>query len=85
MASYVLLKYRGNQLQLKFNLELLKRIYETYELQKQGSVNCLEDCFEDLKSAIQKRNKLIGIADKSEAGWNTVNENLSDDLAEKQP
>lgn len=85
MASYVLLKYRGNQLQLKFNLELLKRIYETYELQKQGSVNCLEDCFEDLKSAIQKRNKLIGIADKSEAGWNTVNQNLSDDLAEKQP
>lgn len=83
MASYVLLKYRGNQLQLKFNLELLKRIYETYELWKQGSVNCLEDCFEDLKSAIQKRNKLIGIADKSEAGWNTVNENLSDDLAEK--
>ena len=83
MASYVLLKYRGKQLQLKFNLELLKRIYETYELWKQGSVNCLEHCFEDLKSAIQKRNKLIGIADKSEAGWNTVNENLSDDLAEK--
>ena len=34
-----------------------------------------------IKEDIEKRNKLLKIADKSIAGWGTVEEYLSDDLA----
>ena len=61
---------------------MLERIDGTYELWKQSSVNRLEYYFDDMKSAIQKRNKSIRIADKAEAGWKAVNEYMPDDLTE---
>ena len=45
-------------------------------------MNRLEYYFDAMKSAIQKRNKSICIADKAEGGWKAVNEYMPDDLTE---
>ena len=77
----VTMKSKGNQIQHDFCQDLLQ------------SLNTAKSFFnsdkkaEGLKSLdlvvkkVEKRDKLIKIADKSEFGWDTVNEYMSDDVA----
>ena len=48
---------------------------------QKGSLSRATKAVKNMIEDLQKRNKLIKIAGKSPAGWKTVQENLSDDLA----
>ena len=63
-------KFKGNKIQYQFNLNLVEALDEVTSARRL--------CFH---SEVQKRNKLIRLADRSAGGWATVQEYLSDDLA----
>ncbi|XP_076074323.1 uncharacterized protein LOC143045600 [Mytilus galloprovincialis] len=76
----VKLKGEGNQIQYSSNSDIVS------ELQKLQKCTSAEDSvstnlISGLILKINRRNKLIRIADKSPAGWSTVREYESDDLA----
>ena len=53
----------------------------TPKLIKNGSQNRASKLAKSIKEDIEKRNKFLKVANKSIAGWGTVEEYLSDDLA----
>ena len=77
----VSLKKKGNQIQFEHASEILDFVTAAEgslrEEKKDAAVNKLKAA----KKALHKRMKLICLADKSEGGWDTVNEYLSDELA----
>ena len=77
----VVLQRKGNQDQLDHSNEVLLAVRTAIE---NIESNDTESALVQLKTAcksVEKRVKLIRLADKSEHGWNTVYEYLSDDLA----
>ena len=78
--TYVYRK-KGNRLQAEFNEDVCNRLYKLYDYIKSGSVRRSKNLVTDLICDVEKRIKCIRLADKSPAGWATVDEYLTDALA----
>ena len=74
-------RYKRNQIQLDFNESICDKVDTIVKLTKNGSQNRASKLAKSIKEDLEKQNKLLKIADKSIAGWGTVEEYLSDDLA----
>ena len=74
-------KSKGNQQQLEHCLKVLEKLEDATTLLDNNAVGSAKRKLEEGTDIIQKRIKAIEIADKSDYGWATVSEYLSDELA----
>ena len=75
-------KFKGNEQQFEFNQDLLDSIDELRDLIEVGSVNRSSAVLEEMTTKLDRRQKMLKLADRSPGGWDTVREYLSDDLAD---
>jgi hypothetical protein len=68
-------KYTSNKEQFEFNAEILSEL-ESIKLEGKSKTKLKESI-----KKLQRRNKLIKMADKSKAGWKLVEEYLTDEVA----
>ena len=74
-------KRKGNQQQLDHAIQVLDKFDEASDALKAKSYDKVKAALDSGTEVVSKRIKLIKMADKSEFGWSTVNEYLSDELA----
>ena len=74
-------RFKSNQIQFDFNESNSDKVDTIVKLIKNGSQKRASNLAKSIKEDIEKRNKLLKIADKSIAEWGTADEYLSDDLA----
>ncbi|VDI62608.1 Hypothetical predicted protein [Mytilus galloprovincialis] len=74
-------KFKGNKVQFDLNVDVLDNLDSAISCIEKKRPNKAISYLEDSKELLNKRNKHIRIADKSEGGWQTVSEYLSDELA----
>ena len=80
-TSELTFKFEGNKQQHKFNRGLADQVSVALKALERKKTSKANDCLKELEKQIKRRNKLIRLADKSPAGWDLVNEYLSDELA----
>ena len=79
--SKITFRFEGNKKQFQFNSDLAEKVKSASVALGKRKLDLVKTQLEELDSDIKKRNKLIRLADKSAAGWDLVNEYLSDELA----
>ena len=72
---------KGNRIQHEFNWNLIEDMEVLIPPIQNDSISRATKSVKNMIEDLQKRNRLIKIADKSPAGWNTVQEYLFDNLA----
>ena len=74
-------KFKGNDKQYEFNQSLMDCLNDIRDLIVAGSVRRSNRVLDEMAAMLEKLQKLLGSADRSPGGWDTVMEYLSDDLA----
>ncbi|XP_068691079.1 uncharacterized protein [Montipora foliosa] len=75
------LKFQGNKDQFLFNSELQGTLDDTADFLASRDVEKAGEKVEELKKSLRHRQKIITLADKSEAGWLAVKEYQTEELA----
>ncbi|KAK3104644.1 hypothetical protein FSP39_006996, partial [Pinctada imbricata] len=75
-------RFEGNRLQYSFNEELLDLVNQIDWALKYSKAEYATELLSDLSSKIERRNKLIRIADTSDGGWETVRQYENNPLAD---
>ena len=74
-------RYKSNQIQFDFNESICDKANTIVKPIKNGSQKRASKLAKSIKEDTERQNELLKIGDKSIAGWGTVEEYLSDDLA----
>lgn len=77
-------KKKGNEQQFKFNSKVLKANGKASRAIASGDTARAKESLQEGIDLLNKRQKLIKRADKSELGWAAINEYLDDELADDE-
>ena len=77
----VKLQKKGNQAQADALITVLNLVVSAEDTVREGKLDGVASKLKKARKELQKRLKLVRIADRSEFGWDTVNEYISDEVA----